>query len=296
MKKILAILAMCLMAMPAFSQKVSQRYIPDKSKPVLLIFTADWCAPCQAMKQNVFTLPDVAAALSQYNVLMVDVDTPLGATYQERFCKKEVQIPYFVVLDRNGVVRNRKLGAMQAGVFLDFLRDSGTLAENASSLGGVKYIDVPDKNDFDKGWGFETAAGGALTTSTDTSAYLPGIELAFNARYRASKLVALKTGLEATITPAASKYVPSASVLVPLDLELYLAKTVYASAGTFVAAHKTAKAGLCADFGFRAGAGVRIKNFDVRIGYNLGALNLNKGDIVNRVTARSATLTVGYCF
>ncbi|MBO6069021.1 MAG: thioredoxin family protein [Bacteroidales bacterium] len=93
MKRIIAISLVCLLSVTAFAQKVSQKFIPDKSKPVLLVFTADWCAPCEAMKQNVFTIDSVASAMSGYNVLLVDIDTPIGSTYQERFCGREVQIP-----------------------------------------------------------------------------------------------------------------------------------------------------------------------------------------------------------
>ena len=35
-----------------------------------LVFTADWCAPCKAMQQTVFTADTVATALSGYNVLL----------------------------------------------------------------------------------------------------------------------------------------------------------------------------------------------------------------------------------
>lgn len=296
MKRIFVILVVCLLSVTAFAQKVSQKYIPEKDKPVLLVFTADWCAPCQAMKENVFTIDSVAMALNTYNVLMVDIGTPVGGAYQERFCKKVTEIPYFVVLDRYGAVKNRKLGAMQADAFIAFLRESGTLQFSALSSGPVKYVNVPDKDNYDKGWEFEVAAGGALSSASDTAATKPGVVAGVAARYRASRLVALKLGVEGKYTPAAVGYIPKVTITVPLDLELYMTNWLYASAGTYWAMHTTARTGNCGDFGFRVGAGGRIGNIDVKLTYNLGALNLNKGDIVNHVNTNALTVTAGYCF
>ena len=297
MKKILVVLFVCLLSLTASAQKVSQKFIPDKSKPVLLIFTADWCAPCEAMKQTVFTVDSVAAAMSGYNVLMVDIDTPLGSTYQERFCGREVQIPYLVVLDRAGSVKGRHLGAMQPGEFLRFLRESGTLSGNAQApLGGLKYVNVPDRENYRKGWEFEGVLGGVISSATDTSANKPGIVIAGGARYRATKFVAFRTGVDAVITPGAVGYIPSFTFAVPVDLELYLLDNGYGFAGTFWGYHSAPKVKGIGDLGIRFGAGYKISDFDVRLTYNLGILNLNKGDIVNRVSARAFTFTVGYCF
>ncbi len=297
MKKILAISLVCLLSVTAFAQKVSQKFIPDKSKPVLLVFTADWCAPCEAMKQTVFTVDSVASAMSGYNVLLVDIDTPLGATYQERFCGREVQIPYFVVLDRAGAVKGRHLGAMQAGQFIGFLRESGTLGTvGQAPLGGLKYVNVPDRENFKKGWELEGALGGAIATATDTTANKPGVVIAGGVRYRTSKLVAFHSGLDAVIVPGAVGYIPKFTIAVPLDVELYLLDNGYGFGGVFWGYHSAPKAKGIGDLGFRIGAGYRFNAFDVRLTYNLGVLNLNKGDIVNRVSANAFTLTVGYCF
>ena len=228
MKRTLAILLACLLSVTAFAQKISQKYIPEKNKPVLMIFTADWCAPCEAMKKNVFTVDSVASTMSGYNVLLVDVDTPLGSTYQERFCKRETQIPYFVVLDRSGFEKaSRHLGAMQPGEFIRFLVESGTFDGSSQSPGGVKYVNVPDRENFKKGWEFETALGGAVSSASDTSAHKPGVVVSGAARYRASKFVAFRAGVDAVLTPGAAGYIPSFTLAVPLDLELYLLDNGY---------------------------------------------------------------------
>ena len=286
---------MCVLSLSAAAQKVAQKYIPDKSKPVLLVFTADWCAPCQAMKQNVFSVDSVASALSGYNILMVDIDTPTGAAYQERFCRKEVQIPYFVVVDRGGAIRNRHLGAMQAGEFMSFLRDSGTLG-SGNAGGAVKYVNVPDREDFEKGWEFEAGAGGAMVTTSEDKLFKPGVVISTGARYRKSHLVAFRMGLDGLYTLKSIDYIPRISIAVPADMELYLLDPAYISLGAFMAVNSAKSVKVAPDVGVRVGAGCNIWNLDVSFHYNVGVLNLNKGDIVNRVSASALTLTVGYCF
>lgn len=295
MKKVVIIMVLCVLSLTLAAQNVAKKYIPDKSKPVLMVFTADWCAPCKAMQQSVFTVDSVASALSGYNVLLVDIDTPAGAAYQERFCRKEVQIPYFVVLDRSGAVRNRKLGAMQAGEFMNFLKDSGTL-NGSGAVGAVKYVKVPDRENFAKGWEFEAGAGSALVTTSEDKLFKPAAVVSAGARYRTTRLVAFRVGVDGLYTFNSFDFIPKISIAVPLDLELYLVDPAYLSLGAFVAVNNTAKVKVAPDFGVRVGAGCKLGSFDVHFSYNIGVLNLNKGDIVNRVSASALALTVAYCF
>jgi hypothetical protein len=208
-----------------------------------------------------------------------------------------VQIPYFVVLDRAGAVKGHHLGAMQADQFLKFLGETGTMTSAGQApVGGLKYVNVPDRENYRKGWEFEGAVGGAISSATDTSATKPGFVIAGGVRYRASKLVAIRSGVDAVIVPGAVGYIPSFTVAVPLDIELYLLDNGYGFAGTFWGYHSAPKIKGIGDVGFRLGAGYKISDFDIRLTYNLGILNLNKGDIVNRASANALTFTVGYCF
>ena len=51
-----------------------------EGRPIVLKFTADWCANCKIVDKNVFQQPDVAALLEQKGVVAIKADTTL-ATY-----------------------------------------------------------------------------------------------------------------------------------------------------------------------------------------------------------------------
>jgi thioredoxin-like negative regulator of GroEL len=48
-------------------------------QPVFVHFSAPWCEPCQRMKRDLYTRPDVASRLDRFVRVEVDTDTPAGA-------------------------------------------------------------------------------------------------------------------------------------------------------------------------------------------------------------------------
>ena len=88
-------------------------------KPVLLVFGAAWCAPCNAMKHEVW--PDAAVSQvvnSDYVPLYVDVDNPASASVARRYGIRG--IPAVLVVDANGDVI-RQESYMSRSTALDFL-------------------------------------------------------------------------------------------------------------------------------------------------------------------------------
>jgi thiol:disulfide interchange protein DsbD len=78
-----------------------------QDKPVIIDFSADWCAPCRELDQITFRHPDIVR-LSQDELIFVKVDltrsnNPVNNQLVDRFAVKGV--PTIVFLDRTGQER-----------------------------------------------------------------------------------------------------------------------------------------------------------------------------------------------
>lgn len=108
MKRVLLFLFFVLLPAVLCAQenerRIPENYLKDPEKPVLLMFTATWCGPCQMLKMNTFKHPDVAPLLSQVNLLMLDIDTAEGKKYQKAYgCDRE-GIPHLILMDKEQTV------------------------------------------------------------------------------------------------------------------------------------------------------------------------------------------------
>ena len=93
-----------------------------ESKPILLIFTATWCGPCQYMKKEVYPSADVQRIADRYVWVMLDVDNRENRSLHDKYGVRG--IPNIVITDSNGRVKNRQIGSSSPVEFANFLRSN----------------------------------------------------------------------------------------------------------------------------------------------------------------------------
>ncbi len=115
--------AFLMIATQAQERLIPQKYIQDKEKPTLVMFTASWCGPCKYMKESIMKDSSVKKVLDGFNVLLLDVDQNDGKLFAERFIPVGFKgsIPYFAILDKTGKVVDTLLGSVKRKEFLAFL-------------------------------------------------------------------------------------------------------------------------------------------------------------------------------
>jgi thiol:disulfide interchange protein len=94
----------------------------ERKQPVLLRFTATWCAPCQIMERSVFPDARVKQLLAENVIpLKLDIDDEANAELAWRY--KTAGIPTLILIDAEGKVLDRG-GFMSAEEVVRFLRVS----------------------------------------------------------------------------------------------------------------------------------------------------------------------------
>lgn len=112
-----------MIAAQAQERLIPLKYIQDKEKPTLVMFTASWCGPCKYMKESIMKESKVKKVLDGFNVLILDIDQNDGKIFSERFIPVGFKgsIPYFAILDKSGKVVDTLLGSVKQNEFLAFL-------------------------------------------------------------------------------------------------------------------------------------------------------------------------------
>lgn len=110
-KKLLTLAALCTLSLQASDfPKGSPKFFTSASavmqaaknngKPVILVFSAAWCGPCQVMKTDVYPSSEVKPFHDQFNWAYLDIDedanTELASSFQVE------SIPHIFFLDAAG--------------------------------------------------------------------------------------------------------------------------------------------------------------------------------------------------
>ena len=133
MKKILLALAALCLALPApsadfpkgspafvHSYKDALSAAKSSGKPVILVFSAVWCPPCQAMKKSVYPSDEVKAYHDKFVWAYLDVDESSNEAAAKQF--KVEGIPHIQFLSADGKTLGNQIGGTSSKEF------AGTLA------------------------------------------------------------------------------------------------------------------------------------------------------------------------
>lgn len=98
----------------------AQGEVRSGDKPMLLVFSATWCGPCNEMKRNVWSNPQVGDAVEAGFVpVHIDIDDAQHAEVADRYAVRS--IPAVFVLDADGQVLARQsyMSRAETLAFLD---------------------------------------------------------------------------------------------------------------------------------------------------------------------------------
>ncbi|MFZ4765860.1 MAG: thioredoxin family protein [Roseimicrobium sp.] len=135
MKTLLQLLAIASVAMgsatraedfpkgsPAFETKFSSavKLAAANGKPVLAVFSAIWCAPCQQMKKEVYPAKAIQPFHDKFNWVYVDVDDASTEKLQQQF---HIQyFPTIIFLNKDGKKVDEHVGGSDAKSFAEKLQ------------------------------------------------------------------------------------------------------------------------------------------------------------------------------
>ena len=143
MKKIILLLAALAVVSPVFadnfpkgSPKFEKSYrgalsdAKKTGKPVVLVFSASWCPPCQTMKKEVFPSAAVKEFHDKFVWAYLDVDDNDNEKASKEFGVKG--IPHIQFLDAAGKAVDQQVGSSSpeafAGKLADVLKKAPTTA------------------------------------------------------------------------------------------------------------------------------------------------------------------------
>lgn len=135
----LAVLTACSVALasdfpkgsPNFESKLSDALSKAQSegKPVVAVFSAVWCPPCQMMKKDVYPSREVKKYHDKFVWAYIDTDEESNAADAKKFGVEG--IPHIQFLDKDGKPIDKQVGASAPEDFAKTLKDVLKTAGNS---------------------------------------------------------------------------------------------------------------------------------------------------------------------
>lgn len=130
MKKLIALLAALTLPVlasefPEGSPKFGTSYeaalktAKAEGKPVILVFSAVWCPPCQAMKKSVYPSAEVKPLHDKFVWAYLDVDEESNAKAAEKYGVQG--IPHVQFLSKDGKALGNQVGGVSPAEFAGIL-------------------------------------------------------------------------------------------------------------------------------------------------------------------------------
>jgi len=298
-KKILAtlmLLTACTAALwsqdsDTLARKIPAELIESPDNPILLVFTASWCAPCHRMMSTIFPADEVRPLLKKYNVILLDVDKPVGASIQRELCDENA-VPYYIILDKEQNVIASQKGASDSPVaFAAFLKKSIPLEKVADALPKEKFdaiVSADYKVALEAGgealkprWKVGVGAGAGICNLTNYK----GDDFD-NSKAGFDYLVAIYgrlVSLRGTSFQLALQYEPLTGIGIPLELSFLAGSSInlgFGVAPSFILKkgdHRPNDLTLKNfDLAGRLNASYRLNSLRIGITYNYGLVNQRK--------------------